>query len=152
MRGWGYDIGATWWTNLPGKPEFTLALAGTSKDSNPVDGTDEGYRQTGLHGNSADIGSASELSSYGLALDPELSNLQVRTAGVTFPLMSSSYLSFMYHNYQQVNATTELGDASLDLTLTGVSRDIGQALDVVAAYEESDAWSITLSVGFFVAG
>ncbi len=152
VRGWGYDLGATWWTNLPGKPEFTISVAGTSKDSDPGDGTDESYRQTGLQGNSADIGSATDLSFYGLVLDPELSNLQIKTAGITFPLKSSSYLAFMYHEYQQRNATTELRDSSLDLTLTATNKEIGQALDVVVSYEESEDWSITLSAGFFEAG
>lgn len=152
VRGWSYDLGATWWTNLPGKPEFTLAIAGTSKDSDPADDTDESYRQTGLQGNSADIGSASGLSYYGLALFPELSNLQIGTAGITFPLLSSSYVSFMYHKYQQGSATTALRDDSLGLTLTGANKNIGQALDLVVSYEESDAWSTTLSVGFFGPG
>ena len=152
VRGWGYDFGLTFISDLVGRPEFTVAIAGTSADSDINDNTDEFYRQSGIHGNSADIGSVGGVSYYGGVLLPELSNLRIASAGVGFPLLSDSYVGLIYHKYTQVKANNSLRNAALDLTLNGSSDDIGQALDLEFGYNEAQDWSVSISLGAFEAG
>ncbi len=152
VRGWGYDFGLTFISDLVGRPEFTVAIAGTSADSDINDNTDEFYRQSGIHGNSADIGSVEGVSYYGGMLLPELSNLRIASAGVGFPLLSDSYVGLIYHKYTQVKANNSLRNAALDLTLNGSSDDIGQALDLEFGYNEAEDWSFSISLGAFEAG
>jgi hypothetical protein len=136
VSGWAVDAGVTWILAAPCEPRFTLAYAVGSGADDPFDGTDGSFRQTGLESNEAGFGGVRSFSSYGFLLEPELSNLQVVTADVGFSIFDASSIDFVYHWYQQVEPADFLRDANLDTELTGRSRDVGHAIDVVLAVQE----------------
>lgn len=136
VSGWALDLGATWILPLPFEPRVTLSYAIGSGDDDPFDGRDSSFRQTGLESNEAGFGGVRSFASYGFLLNPELSNLHVVTADVGFSLFDASSIDFVYHWYGQVEANDFLRDANLDSELTGRSRNVGHALDVVLAVQE----------------
>ncbi len=151
-RGWAYDLGLTLATDLPGRPEFSISVAHSSGDSTPGDTTKSHYRQPDYYSNSASIGSTSSTAYYGSALAPELSNLQIGSAGITLQVLSASYVSVFYHRYQQINPATTLNYPTIDLALTGNSNKVGEALDIELSIWESSRWYSSLLLGFFLPG
>ncbi|MEM7257283.1 MAG: alginate export family protein, partial [Pseudomonadota bacterium] len=81
-----------------------------------------------------------------------LSNLRVLSAGVTYPFLRSSYIAFFYHRYRQINASDSVDNLSIDLSLNGQSRELGQALDIELSLWESSHWYAELALGAFFAG
>jgi hypothetical protein len=136
VSGYGFDAGVTWILSAPCEPRFTLAYAIGSGDANPDNDTDSAFRQTGLESNEAGFGGVRSFFSYGLLLDPELSNLQILTTDIGFSILDASSLDFVYHYYRQLQPADFLRDANLDTELTGRSRDVGHAIDAVLAVQE----------------
>ncbi|MGQ0723329.1 MAG: alginate export family protein [Candidatus Eiseniibacteriota bacterium] len=94
------------------------------------------FRQTGLHDNNDKFGGASSFRYYGELLDPELSNLEVLTAGVGVRPLPSSSIDIVFHRYTQRRPVARLEDSNLDSRPDGLSTDIGEEWDLVAAFEE----------------
>jgi len=152
ISGWAYDLGMTWLTSLPGKPELTVALAATSGDSDQSDDRDTAYRQTGIQSNTADIGSLTSVPYYGFAVSPELSNLQVATVAIGYPIKSNSYLYLKHHRYRHRALSGALRNFSVDLDLTENSKDLGHSTDLTFNYEDSKHWATSFSIGSFTPG
>ncbi|MBU0756132.1 MAG: alginate export family protein, partial [Planctomycetes bacterium] len=95
VRGWGCDLGLTWMLPVENEPRFTLGYAVGSGDGKPDNGTDRGYRQTGLQENEPGFGGVQHFKGYGRLLDPELSNLSILTAGLGCSLFESSSLDLV---------------------------------------------------------
>ena len=91
----------TWESRLPLKPAFTFGYARGSADSELEPGLDRSFRQTGLQRNKVKYAGVESYRVYGEILDPELSNLEVGTFVVGFPLLRSSSLDFAAHLYRQ---------------------------------------------------
>ena len=98
--------------------------------------TDRSFRQTGLQDNNARFRGVDSFRYYGELLDPELSNLQVGTAALGFPLLKSSSVELLYHFYHQVYLAPFLRDTRIRANPLGLSRSIGQELNVVLGIEE----------------
>ena len=81
IKGYGFDIGATYELNAPLRPYFTLAYAFGSGDSDPDAGTDKEFRQTGLEGNENKFGGITSFKYYGETFNPELRNLKISNRG-----------------------------------------------------------------------
>lgn len=81
IRGFGFDLGSTYVFNLLLEPSITLGYAFGTGDSDPRDGVDKNFRQTGLQANEGDFNGAADFKYYGELFDPELSNLSIFTAG-----------------------------------------------------------------------
>jgi hypothetical protein len=152
VRGWAFDLGATWALPLAMEPRLSLGYARGSGDSDPDNGVERAYRQTGLHGNEIGFGGVQRFNRYGRALDPELSNLGVATAGVGISLLQSSSLDLLHHRYRLVEAADSLRDDRLELELDGVDRDLGYGFDLVLALEEWRRFELELSASAFKPG
>jgi hypothetical protein len=152
VQGWGLDLGASWMLARPFEPRIFAGYAVGSGDSSPEEGSDRSYRQTGLEENEAGFGGVERFDSYGVLLDPELSNLHVFTVGAGLSLLRSSSLDLVYHYYRQVDAAPFLRGARIDLPLTGRDRDLGHELDLVLALEEWERFEFDVFASAFRAG
>ncbi len=152
VRGWALDTGFTWILPRALDPSFTLAFARGSGDSSPERGPDRSFRQTGLESNESAFGGVQRFEYYGVLLEPELSNLQVLTLGVGVSLLDSSSLNLVFHDYRQLEATTSLRDARVELELSGADEHVGSELDLVLALEEWDRFELELIGSMFHAG
>jgi alginate production protein len=152
VRGWGFDVGATWLIPSEFEPRLTLGYARGSGDTDPDDAHDRSFRQTGLNANSPGFGGVQSFSGYGLMLDPDLSNIEILTAGAGVSLWQATSLDVVYHRYRQIEASDSLGDARLTASLTATDRDLGDGLDLVLAIEESDRIEFELWLSAFHAG
>jgi hypothetical protein len=74
------------------------------------------------------------------------------TADLGFSIFRASSLDFAYHYYRQVEPSEFLRDSNLDATLSGHSRDLGHALDLVLAIQEWSWLEIDLVGSAFKAG
>ena len=119
VRGWAFDLGVNWLLDAPLEPRFFLGYARGSGDDEPDDGVDRRYRQTGLHANEGGLGGVERYGSYGVLLEPELSNLSVWTAGFGLSVLRASSFDLAFHHYRLVTPAFELPEARLEAELTG---------------------------------
>jgi hypothetical protein len=89
---------------------------------------------------------------YGEILDPELSNLEVGTLVLGFPLLRSSSIDFAAHLYRQLIASPFVRGSRLRVDPLGEDIDLGAALDLVFALEEWEHWRLRLIGSAFRAG
>ena len=152
IRGWGVDAGFGWIMPLAFEPRLYAGYAVGSGDSTVQGSEDRRFRQTGIQTNEAGFGGAERFNSYGLLLDPELSNLSVVTAGAGISLLHSSSLDLVYHHYRLVEPATALRNARIETPLDGRSRALGEEVDVVLAVEEWERFEVQVQASAFRAG
>lgn len=139
-------------SSLPARPQLTVGLATTSTDRNLDGPTDRTFRQTGLHGNWSSLGDSDWLPYYGIALEPDLSNLQIFTAAIGLSVTQESVVVLVYHDYEQVTAADFLYSSSLDISPLGNSTDIGRSIGLIVPFNEWQPWDARLMLGAFDAG
>ncbi|HIB68274.1 MAG TPA: hypothetical protein EYO33_25065, partial [Phycisphaerales bacterium] len=128
-------------------PLFTINYAFGSGDENPNDDRDEGFKQSGLHGNSSRLGlSSTGVRNYGEVLRPELSNLHILSAGLGMPVWDASDVSLFYHYYRLDEDVTDLRVDGLSTPLNGQDKFVGQGADLVLNTELLEALAINSSV------
>jgi alginate production protein len=135
--GRGFDLGATYrFINLRFHPNVTIGYAAGSGDANPDDARNHEFRQSGLHSNETRMGGITKFKVYGEALDPELSNLRILTAGFGWRPTPTSSVDIVLHRYRLDEIGEELRGSALTALMNqaGTSRDVGKALDVVLAF------------------
>ena len=120
VRGWAFDLGVRWDSQLPGEPLFTLGYAVGSGDKNPERSPDRAFRQTGLQSNDE------EFRTYGEILRPELSNLSIPVVAVRFPIFSKTYVEFAYRHFRQLYAVPFVRDGRIETDPNGINKNIGQ--------------------------
>jgi hypothetical protein len=152
VSGWGLDAAATWHLPLSYAPRLTLGYAFGSGDTNSESGSDRSFRQTGIGDNEASFGNARRFPTYGLILQPELSNMHIGTAGLGLSLRRNTTLDFVYHYYAQAQPTTSLRSAEIDTELNDSDRELGHALDVVLAAEEWETMGLEWRGSLFRTG
>jgi alginate production protein len=140
IRGYGLDVGATYFFDLPYEPHFTLGYAFGTGDSDPDSGTDKAFRQTGIEGNSDDFGGVVSLKYYGEVADPELSNLHVFTAGVGMSPTERSSIDLVFHAYRQDKISDDFEGSSIDLDPnedgSRESKRLGSEIDLVVGFKD----------------
>lgn len=149
INAFGFDVGTTYVADLPWEPSLTLGFAFGSGDSDPDDGTDYAYRQTGLQDNNGRFNGVTRFKYYGEVLDPELSNLAVLTAGIGIRPSKKSSIDLVYHSYWQHKATDRLRDAEIEMDPDGRSRYLGHGLDLVVGFREFEDVDAELILGGF---
>jgi hypothetical protein len=160
VRGWGFDVGATWEIPLPGRPAFTLGYALGSGDREGKDLAkrdeqrirDRSFRQTGLQDDNARFRGVDRFKYYGELLDPELSNLHIGTAALGYRFGERNSVEILYHFYRQDEAAKFLRDARIRRQPAGRKRGIGEEIDVVIGIEEWEHIEIELIGAAFRAG
>ena len=150
VRGWSFDAGAHLLLPLALEPRLFAGHAkGSGGSSNGP--RDHAFRQSGLAPNESGFGGVQRFPHYGLALNPELSNISITTLGVGITVAESSSLDLVYHHYRMVNTSGELCASGLDLTLDGVHRNLGWGLDLVLALEERERLEFEFTAAYFQA-
>lgn len=151
LNGFGLDLGATWRFQAAWQPSLTLAYAmGTGDDGGGRDGR---FRQSGLEGNEARFNGVEDFLYYGEALDPELSNIRVLTAGIGVRPTENSSIDLVAHRYwQDVAQDGRLPGAAMRAEANGVSRDIGTGIDLIFGYREIEDVALGLRLGWFRPG
>ena len=134
LRGWGYDLGASYSFDWRWKPTFALSYAFASGDNDFDDGIDGNFRQTRLNDNTYRIVGLKRYHYYGVLMEPELFNLRVGTFDFGIRPSKSWSVNFAYHNYRQTVPSRELGDSDLDIRPTGLDPRLGEGLDVIFGY------------------
>jgi hypothetical protein len=145
VRGWGFDAGLDWLLALPFEPRLFAGYAFGSGDATEG-GADRAFRQTDLQANEAGFGGVERFNSYGLLLQPELSNLGIVTLGAGIALLRSSSLDLVYHFYRLDEPAEDLRDSLLQAQLDGRHRTLGHGLDLVLAVEEWERFEFDVAL------
>jgi alginate production protein len=152
IRGIGFDLGASYQSDLPWRPAATVGYAFGSGDSERRGGVDRSFRQTGLQENEDRFQGVTSFKYYGELFDPELSNLQIFTAGIGIRPTRRSSIDLVYHYYLQHKAADEIRDTSIDADPTGRSKRLGTEVDLIIGYEEIRNLEMKLALGYFIPG
>ncbi len=153
LRGLGFDLGATYRFDTGWTPAITLGYAFGSGDSDPDDGVDRNFRQTGLQDNSYRFNGVENFQFYGQTLDPELSNLSIATVGFGIRPSRRSSIDLIYHRYRQAEAVEgRLRGAQVRARADGEHRDLGQAVDLILGYHEISQLRLRAKLGYFMPG
>lgn len=89
---------------------------------------------------------------YGELLQPELSNLEVRSLSAGVRLLDNSSLELIGYRYRQPVPSTSIPGARLSADPLGVSGDIGHEIDVLFALREWKHFELTLRWSRFTPG
>jgi len=136
VSGAGLDVGGTWEMPSVWHPSFTLGYAYGSGKAGSSEARDTGFRQTGMQDNNDKFRGVASFRYYGELFDPELSNLQILTAGFGIRFFERSSIDFVYHNYKQAVAAPFFHDVDFKRDPDGLSRDIGQEWDLIVGVED----------------
>ncbi len=139
FRARALEVGATYrFADLPYDPNVTLSYAYGSGDSNPNDGVNTEFRQTGLQSNEARYIGLAKFKTYGEMIDPELSNLKIMTLGVGARVRPGISVDLAYHRYRLDAIASEIRNWGLTALMNTLpdeqSRDVGQELDLVVGF------------------
>ena len=152
IRGIGFDLGASYQAGLPLRPAVTIGYAFGTGDADSKDRVDRSFRQTGLQENEDRFQGVTSFKYYGELFDPELSNLQIFTAGIGVRPTRRSSIDLVYHYYLQHKASDEIRDTSIDADPTGRSKKLGTEIDLIFGYEEIRNLELKLALGYFIPG
>jgi len=155
IEGYGADLLGVYTFDLDYAPRFVLGYAFATGDSDPHDGKDENFRQTGLQGedgNEVELGGQTALKYLGEAFVPELSNLSVFTAGLGASPCEGCSIDIVYHYYLQDEASPEIRRSALDTQPIGRDRELGQEVDLVVGYEAFEGFELRGFLGYFEPG
>ncbi len=131
LGGYAFDLGTTW-SPEPLAPWYVMGgFAFGSGDGDPNDGSDGNFRQTGYNDNNDKFGGVTSFRYYGEVLDPDLTNLTILTLGVGRRFGDDVSVDLVYHRYAQDEALDSLGENGLGADPNGVSKDLGDELDLV---------------------
>jgi len=142
LQAWAVDGGVTLVADHERRPAVTLgyALGSGSRRTGDIDRT---FRQTGLNDNNDKWSGVTSFRYYGEVFDPELSNLEVLTAGVGFRPTRRSSIDLVGHRYRQ--HVRRLGPLNSDLRAQANGRDaaLGEELDLVIGYRGQEVtWEV----------
>jgi alginate production protein len=153
VLGHGLDLGGTYsFDAWRWRPRVLLGYARGSGDRDPNDGTDATYRQTGLQSNEARAGSLAKHKFYGEALDPELSNLTIASAGIGFSPDRRVSVDLLLHRYTQPVPSQRLAVAPDLGEDTAQHRYLGTEIDLVVGCQPDRAARVAVAVGRFQPG
>lgn len=151
------DIGATFQKgDMKLMPSLTLGFAIGSGDEVSGDHIDNRFRQTGYEDNVGYFGGVTSVHYYSEVLDPELSNIEIVTAGVGARPITKGSIDLIYHVFKQNRPKDEITGGNLfgsTALPNGASDDLGSEIDVILGI--SDLWdrlSLSLAIGLFMPG
>lgn len=153
IRGFGFDLGSTYVFNLPLEPSITVGYAFGTGDTDPDDGVDKGFRQSGLENNEGSFNGVADFKYYGELFDPELSNLSIFTVGAGMKPTEESSVDLVYHYYVQHKASDSLRDVRIDADPDGRSKSLGSEIDLIIGYQGiENNLELALVLGYFIPG
>ena len=153
IRGFGLDVGASYILyKVPFAPYIAVGYAFGTGDRDTSDGTDHGFRQSGLQGNTGKFGGVVNFDYYGILVDPELSNLHIVTTGIGIRPLPKTSIDVVYHHYQQHQASNQIRAYDLSARPTGRSTNLGDELDLILGYRVIRNLRVRWRNGFFFPG
>lgn len=160
LMGYGFDVGATYrLMGVPLYPSATLAYAFGSGNGSSEDGKNREFRQTGLQSNESRFAGITKFRWYGEALDPELTNLRIITAGLGIRPAANLTVEVVYHRYWLNEIATDLRSTVLTALMNQVegraSKDVGSEIDFVVGVRNLFGvrrLGVDLRVGWFFPG
>lgn len=152
VEGWAFDIGAFWTLPFQYQPTLTLSYARGSGDRNPNDGHNSTFRQTGIQRNNWRFNGVNRFKIYGELFDPELSNLNIFTSALGLRVLKNSSIEMVYHKYDQVEAVDSIRNNNINESPNGLSRDLGQEVDLVMNFREWKRLELELTGSLFDPG
>lgn len=151
VRGHAVELGSVLIFPLPLRPSIGAAYARGSGGERSAT-LDANFRQTGLQENKARLAGVKRLRIYGELLQPELSNLEVRSLSAGVRLLGNSSLELIGYRYRQPVPSSSIPGARLSADPLGVSGDIGRELDLLLALREWKHVELTLRWSRFTPG
>lgn len=138
---------------LPMNPYLFGGWAWGSGDSDPDDGTDNNFRQTGYQDNNSRYYGISSYRYLGVLLRPELSNMSILTIGGGLKPMENCSIDLVFHRYNQVEAADSLRRSRLKASPNGLDTDLGSEIDLVIGFNDFlDQFDLEFEVGHFLPG
>jgi len=134
-KAYAFDLGSVYRAEgLLGNPHVITGFAYATGD-NPKDKKNNEFRQTGLQSNDVTFVGSIPLQRYGAALESELSNLRVITAGLGFRIGPDAVVNLIYHRYRVNQVAEDVNGARLTALMNQdisrrATRDMGGALDM----------------------
>lgn len=152
ISGYGFDAGFIFTPNARWNPSLVFGFAYGSGDEDDREGRDTNFRQTGLQDNSWRFNGVASFRYLGEALDPELSNLSILTAGVGVKPTKRFSMDLVYHYYRQNKLSDDLRDTHLDMDPSGEDAELGHGIDLVIGFDEISNLQVEFVVGWFLPG
>lgn len=131
---------------------LNVQYARGSGDRKLGDGIDGNYRQTGLADNNDRFGGVTRFRFYGELFRPELSNLEVVSAGIGIRPTSASSIDLLAHRYRQIVPLPFQNGVDIDEQPLGRDTRLGHEIDLVAGIREIRNLKIEAVIGLFRAG
>ncbi|NRF70824.1 hypothetical protein HLB44_27850 [Aquincola sp. S2] len=151
LRGWAFDAGLRWTLSGEHDPRLFAGFAQGSGGA-PDAATDRNFRQTGLQANEAGNGGVKRYPHYGVLLEPELSNLRIRSLGAGLSILDGSSIDLVLHRYRQQVPSPQLRGAHVSTEPAGRFARLGTAIDLVLALDEWQGPVLKLIASRFHAG
>ena len=119
--------------NIDFEPSLTVGYAYASGDKTGGDGESNDFRQTDYEDNVDYLGGVNTVKYYGELIDPELTNLNIFTAGAGIKPIENGSLEIIYHNYEQDQPDNELKGDLIDPPArpNGIDTWLGWEIDFV---------------------
>lgn len=152
MRSYAVDLGVIYKFLDPLQFHVVGSYAYGSGDGDATDGVDRRFRQTGIQENRYQYGGVSRFKYYGESLNPELSNIGIATAAVGFKPDILSSVDLVVHHYEMAQADNGLIASRLNRQPTGLSRNVGNAIDLIGGYRDRSAVEFEFFGGWFMPG
>jgi alginate production protein len=152
VGGTAFDAGISLELPFSFKPYVTFGYARGSGDKNRGSGRNRAFRQTGLQNNNGKFRGLSRFRYYGEVLRPELSNIGISTLALGIPIGETRWIETIWHRYRQPVADDRIAGSRLDSDPNGISRKLGDEIDVIFSYRSDSPWEFELTAGAFRAG
>jgi alginate production protein len=130
---------------------FTLAYA-LGQGDKPNSQKDNSFRQTGLQDNNAKFGGVTSFKYYGELTDPELSNLEIITAGIGFRYEYQISVDLVVHYYEQNQLSQQFVGAEIRKRPNGLDAELGWEADVVFGWRPHISWDLEVIAAYFEPG
>jgi alginate production protein len=160
LSGFGFDLGATYrFMDHPLQPTITLGYSFGSGDADETDNVNREFRQTGLQSNEGRFGGVTQFKRYGEFLDPELSNLNILTAGFSFRPAPNAFVDLVYHRYRLDEYAIELRSSGVTALMnqdpTRLTKEVGQEVDLIIGFRNLFGlrrFGFEARIGYFLPG
>ena len=152
LESWGADGAVSFRFPLPGSPFVSGGYAAASGDLSRSDCVDSTFRQTGLEDNTGRFHGLKRFAYYGEVFDPELSNIEVVTAGTGVRPFEGASIDVVYHRYRQREIRRSLPSNALEATGTGKSGELGDEFDVIVSVQRFRPVDFSIVAGIFRPG
>jgi hypothetical protein len=153
VEGKGFDVAAMYvFEDLPLEPSVYFGYAHGEGDGDLSDGVDDSFRQTGLQRNNDRFNGVAGFRYYGTLFRPELSNMEIWTAGVGVKPGAETSVDLLFHAYRQDVPFPLIRNSRLRYEPNGLDTDLGVGVDLVIGLEDWRPWEFEIDLGWFDPG